>query len=87
MPEAPRKYYLINESQLQSARQHWPQVNDKTWVLVLSRADEPMMLNKPAHRGTGFAHIKVPAETVEGMFYRRDLDVLILMSGETALAS
>ena len=86
MPEAPRKYYLITESQLLAARQHWPQVNDKTWVLVLRRGDEPMMLNKPAHRGVGFAHIKVPGELVAGMFYRRDLDVLILMSGETELA-
>ncbi len=87
MPDAPRKYYLINDEQLQAAKRHWPQVNDKTWVLVLKRSDEPMVLNKPAHRGVGFVTIKVPTETVEGMAYRRDIDVLILVGGETPLAS
>jgi hypothetical protein len=28
----------------------------------------------------------VPPETMEGMFYRKDMDVLILISGETSLA-
>jgi len=27
----------------------------------------------------------VPEKAVEGMFYRRDIDVLILVSGETTL--
>ena len=85
MPDAPRKYYLINAAQLQAAKKHWPQVSDKTWVLVLKRAEEPLVLNKPPHRGVGFVSLKAPAETVEGMFYRRDIDVLILVSGETAL--
>jgi hypothetical protein len=85
MPDAPRKYYLINEPQLEAARQQWPQVTDKTWVLVLKRSDEPLVLNKPPHRGLGFVTIKVPDQTVEGMSYRRDIDVLILVSGETAL--
>jgi len=39
MPDAPRKYYLINAAQLEAARKQWPQVTDKTWVLVLKRAD------------------------------------------------
>jgi hypothetical protein len=85
MPDAPRKYFLINDNQLQAAKRHWPQVSDKTWVVVLKRAEEPLVLNKPPHRGVGFASLKVPAETVEGMSYRRDLDVLILVSGETEL--
>jgi hypothetical protein len=86
MPDAPRKYWLINPEQIQAARKYWPQVSDKTWVLVLKRSDEPLVLNKPTHRGVGFATITVPAETMEGMYYRRDLDVLILISGETSLA-
>ncbi len=85
MPDAPRKYFLISDAQLEAARKQWPQVTDKTWVLVLKRADEPMVLNKPPHRGVGFVTIKVPEQTVEGMAYRRDIDVLILVSGETAL--
>ncbi|MCC6188296.1 MAG: hypothetical protein IT318_04650 [Anaerolineales bacterium] len=85
MSDAPRKYYLINTTQLQAARKHWPQVSDKTWVLILKRAEEPVVLNKPPHRGVGFVSLKAPAETVEGMFYRRDIDVLILVSGETPL--
>jgi hypothetical protein len=55
-------------------------------VLVLKRLDEPLVLNKPPHRGIGFVTLQVPAETVEGMFYRREIDVLILVSGETELA-
>jgi hypothetical protein len=86
MPDAPRKYYLINAEQVQAARKYWPQVSDKTWVLVLKRADEPVVLNRPPHRGVGFATVTVPPETMEGMFYRKDMDVLILISGETALA-
>jgi hypothetical protein len=54
-------------------------------VLVLKRADEPLVLNKPPHRGVGFVTITVPDKAVEGMFYRRDIDVLILVSGETTL--
>lgn len=87
MPDAPRKYYLITEQQLQAARRFWPQVSDKTWVLVVRRGDEPLVLNKPPHRGVGFLTFTVPAETQEGMAYRRDVDVLILVSGETPLAS
>lgn len=86
MPDAPRKYYLINDAQLEAARRHWPQVSDKTWVLTLKRSDEPLVLNKPPHRGVGFATFQPPVEAVEGMFYRRDVDVLILISGETPLA-
>ena len=86
MPDAPRKYYLINDVQLQAAREYWPQVTDKTWVLILKRTDEPLVLNKPPHRGLGFVTIKAPAETTEGMLYRPDIDVLILMNGETPLA-
>lgn len=86
MPDAPRKYYLINTEQVQAAREYWPQVSDKTWVLVLKRADEPVVLNRPPHRGVGFATVSVPPETMEGMFYRKDMDVLILVSGETSLA-
>jgi hypothetical protein len=85
MADAPRKYYLINEAQLEAARKQWPQVTDKTWVLLLKRTDEPLVLNKPPHRGVGFVTIKVPDQIVEGMAYRRDIDVLILISGETAL--
>jgi len=85
MADAPRKYYLINEPQLEAARKQWPQVTDKTWVLLLKRTDEPLVLNKPPHRGVGFVTIKVPDQIVEGMAYRRDIDVLILISGETAL--
>ena len=54
-------------------------------MLVLKRADEPLVLNKPPHRGVGFVTINVPDQPVEGMFYRRDIDVLILISGETVL--
>ena len=86
MPDAPRKYYLINDPQLQAARQHWPQVSDKTWVVVLRRSEEPLLLNKPAHRGVGFVTLKVPEQPVDGMFYRRDVDILILISGETPFA-
>jgi hypothetical protein len=86
MPDAPRKYFLINDEQIQAARKYWPQVSDKTWVLVMKRTDEPLVLNRPPHRGVGFAAIAVPPETMEGMFYRKDLDVLILVSGETSLA-
>ena len=86
MPDAPRKYYLINDPQLQAARQHWPQVSDKTWVLVLKRGEEPLVLNKPPHRGVGFVSLKVPDEVTDGMAYRRDIDVLILVSGETEFA-
>jgi len=86
MPDAPRKYYLISDAQFQAAHKHWPQVSDKTWVLTLKRADEPLVLNKPPHRGVGFVTISVPEQTVEGMHYRRDIDVLILISGETLLA-
>jgi hypothetical protein len=86
MADAPRKYYLINDNQLQAARNIWPQVSDRTWTLVLKRTDEPLVLNKPAHKGVGFVTITVPDKLVEGMHYRRDIDVLILMSGETPLA-
>ena len=86
MPDAPRKYYLINDAQVEAARQYWPQVSDKTWVLVLKRADEPLVLNKPPHRGIGFVTITLPPETMDGMFYRKDMDVLILISGESPLA-
>jgi hypothetical protein len=86
MADAPRKYYLINDNQLQAARIIWPQVSDRTWTLVLKRTDEPLVLNKPAHKGVGFVTITVPDKLVEGMHYRRDIDVLILMSGETPLA-
>jgi hypothetical protein len=85
MPDAPRKYHLINDAQIQAARPHWPQVSDKTWVLVLKRGEEPLVLNKPSHRGVGFITLKVPDDVIEGMFYRRDIDVLILVSGETEL--
>jgi hypothetical protein len=85
MPDAPRKYHLINAQQLQTARSHWPQVTDKTWVLVLKRGEEPLVLNKPPHRGVGFVSMQVPDKVVDGMAYRRDVDVLILVSGETAL--
>ena len=86
MPDAPRKYTLITEAQLQAARQHWPKVSDKTWVLVLKHADEPLVLNRPTHRGMGFVTFKVPPNPTEGMFYRSDVDVLILISGDTPLA-
>ena len=86
MPDAPRKYYLINEAQVQAAKPHWPQVSDKTWVLVLKRGEEPLVLNKPPHRGVGFVALKVPDEVTDGMFYRRDIDVLLLVSGETEFA-
>ena len=85
MPDAPRKYYLINDAQVQAAKKHWPQVSDKTWVLILKRSEEPLVLNKPPHRGVGFVSLQVPPESTEGMAYRRDIDVLILISGETAL--
>lgn len=86
MPDAPRKYYLIDEAQVRAAKQHWPQVSDKTWVLVLKRGEEPLVLNKPPHRGVGFVSLKVPDDVVDGMAYRRDIDVLILVSGETEFA-
>jgi hypothetical protein len=87
MPDAPRKYFLITDEQLHAARKIWPQVNPRTYVLVLKRSDEPMVLNKAPHRGIGFTTVTVPEpeRTVEGMFYRRDMDVLILVSGETTL--
>lgn len=88
MPDAPRKYKLITEEQLQAARRYWPQVSDKTWTLTLKRSDEPLVLNRAAHRGIGFTTITAPPpeQTREGMFYRKDIDVLILISGETQLA-
>lgn len=85
MPDAPRKYYLITPAQLEAARQHWPQVSDKTWVLTLRRGEEPLVLNRPPHKGVGFSAFKVPDDTRDGMAYRKDVDVLILVSGETAL--
>jgi hypothetical protein len=85
MADAPRKYYLINQAQVEAAKKQWPQVSDKTWVLVLKRSEEPLVLNKPSHRGVGFVAIKVPDDTVDGMSYRRDIDVLILVAGETIL--
>ena len=85
MADAPRKYYLINPAQVEAAKKQWPQVTDKTWVLVLKRSEEPLVLNKPSHRGVGFVSIKVPDDTVDGMFYRREIDVLILVAGETVL--
>lgn len=87
MPEAPRKYYLITDDQLRAAKEYWPQVSDKTWVLTLKRTEVPLVLNRPAHKGVGFLTIKIPTETMNGMFYRKDLDVLILISGETPLAA
>lgn len=88
MPDAPRKYRLITPEQVQAARRFWPQVSDKTWVLVLHRGDEPLVLNRAAHRGVGFVTLQPPPpdQTREGLFYRRDIDVLILMAGETPLA-
>ncbi len=85
MADAPRKYYLITEAQLQAARKIWPQVSDKTWTLVLKRGEEPLVLNRPAHKGVGFVTLTIPEKIVEGMAYRRDIDVLILISGETPL--
>jgi hypothetical protein len=87
MPDAPRKYFLITDEQVQAARKIWPQVSPRTWVLVLKRTDEPMTLNKAPHRGVGFASVSPPPpeKMVDGMFYRRDMDVLILISGETSL--
>jgi hypothetical protein len=87
MPDAPRKYFLITDEQLQAAKKVWPQINPRTYVLVLKRTDEPMVLSKAPHRGVGIGTINVPDldKTVSGMFYRRDMDVLILMSGETTL--
>ena len=87
MPDAPRKYYLITERQLEAAQKHWPQVSDQTWTLTLKHGDEPLVLNKPAHKGVGFVTLTVPKETTEGMSYRRDIDVLIFISGETPLAN
>lgn len=84
MPDAPRKYYLITPAQLDAARQHWPQVTDKTWVLTLRRGEEPLVLNRPPHKGVGFSTFQVPDDTRDGMAYRKDVDVLILVSGETA---
>ena len=86
MPDAPRKYHLINTAQLEAARKIWPKVSDRTWVLVLRRTDEPMVLNRAAHRGIGFTEIKIPEKTVDGMAYLRDIDILILVAGETLLA-
>lgn len=88
MPDAPRKYRLITDEQIQAARRFWPQVNDKTWTLILRRNDEPLVLNRAAHRGVGFVTIQVPPpeQTRDGLFYRRDIDVLILIAGETPLA-
>jgi len=45
------------------------------------------VLNKAPHRGLGFGTVVVPEpeKTVDGMHYRRDMDVLILISGETLL--
>ena len=86
MPDAPKKYFLINETQLETARKYWPAVSDKTWVLVLKRADEPVTLNRAPHRGLGFAIITVPDDAKDGMHYRSEMDVLILISGETPLA-
>ena len=86
MPDAPRKYTLINETLIQAAKKHWPQVSDKTWVLMLKRGEEPLVLNKPSHRGVGFVSLTVPEGVVDGLFYRRDIDVLILVSGETEFA-
>jgi hypothetical protein len=87
MPDAPRKYFLITDEQLQAAKKIWPQVNMRTYVLVLKRTDEPMLLGKAPHKGVGFGTITVPEleKTVNGMFYRRDMDVLLLISGETTL--
>ncbi|MBL8093136.1 MAG: hypothetical protein JNL73_03130 [Anaerolineales bacterium] len=87
MPDAPRKYLMITPDQVRSARRFWPQVSDKTWCLVLKRGEEPMVLNKAPHRGVGFVTIEVPTaeQTKEGMFYRREMDVLILVAGETDL--
>jgi hypothetical protein len=85
MPDAPRKYHLINATQVEAAKPHWPQVSDKTWVLVLKRGEEPLVLNKPSHRGVGFVSLTVPDGVIDGMFYRRDIDVLILVHGETEL--
>ncbi len=89
MPDAPRKYLFITEAQLQAARKYWPQVNDKTWTLTLKRADEPMVLNRAAHKGVGFVTISLPNpdQIKDGMYYRRDIDVLILISGETPLTN
>ncbi len=86
MPDAPRKYYLITEEQLQAARPLFPQVSDKTWVLTLRRGDEPLVLNKPPHKGVGFLTFNVPEQTEGGMAYRREADVLVLVVGETPLA-
>ena len=85
MADAPRKYYLINDAQIAAARKIWPQVSEKTWTLVMKRGDEPLVLNKPAHKGVCFVTFAVPDKLVEGMHYRRDIDVLILVSGETPL--
>ena len=86
MPDAPRKYHLINTAQLEAARKIWPKVSERTWVLVLKRTDEPMVLNRAAHRGIGFAEVKIPEKVVDGMGYVREMDVLILVAGETPLA-
>src|SRR6185503_17184504 len=60
MPDAPRKYFLITDEQMQAARKIWPQINPRTYVLVLKRSDEPMVLNKAPHRGIGFMSVTVP---------------------------
>ena len=77
MPDAPRKYFLITDEQLQAARKIWPQVNLRTYVLVLKRGDEPMVLSKAPQRGVGIATVNVPEpeKTVNGMYYRREMDV------------
>jgi hypothetical protein len=87
MPDAPRKYFLITDEQLQAAKKVWPQVGPRTYVLVMRRTDEPMVLSKAPHKGVGIGNITVPEpeKTVDGMFYRREMDVLILISGETPL--
>ncbi len=86
MPDAPRKYYLITNEQVQAARPIFPQVSDKTWVLTLRRGEEPLVLNKPPHKGVGFLTFTIPEDAREGLAYRREADVLILVSGETPLA-
>ena len=87
MPDAPRKYFLITNEQQQAAKKIWPQVSLRTYVLVLKRGDEPMVLSKAPQRGVGIATVTVPEpeKTVNGMYYLRDMDVLILISGETPL--
>jgi hypothetical protein len=89
MPDAPRKYFLITDEQMQAARKIWPQVGPRTYVLMMKRGEEPLVLNKAPHRGLGIGALSVPEpeKTVNGMFYRRDMDVLILISGETEMVN